>query len=122
MKVIFREVVLLAGSVTVLAGFQNSVPKTPAIPPKTLPSPYQPPTPIPNYPSSRERPLAITADKRTVNGETIQYQGHARMTTDSVIVTADELSFDSKTQSAKATGNVVIQMRPLGSLVVPLSQ
>jgi len=122
MKVILREVVLLASSMAVLAGFQNSVPKTPAIPPKTLPGPNQPPTPLPNFSSSRERPLAITADKRAVNGKTIQYQGHVRMTTDSVIVTADELNFDAATQSAKATGNVAIQVRPPGPLVVPLSQ
>jgi lipopolysaccharide assembly outer membrane protein LptD (OstA) len=122
MRVILREGVLLAITIAVLAGSQNSVPKAPAIPPKTLPGPDQPPTPIPNFPSSRERPLAIAADKRTVNGKTIQYQGHVRMTTDSVIVTADELSFDSATQSAKATGNVAIQMRPLGSLIVPVSQ
>jgi lipopolysaccharide assembly outer membrane protein LptD (OstA) len=122
MKVILREVVLLGTSVAVMAGFQNSVQKTPAIPPKALPSPYQPPTPIPNFPSSRERPLAITADKRTVNGKTIQYQGHVRMTTESVIVTADELNYDSTTKSAKATGNVAIQVQPPGPLVVPLSQ
>ena len=121
MKIILREVVLLASSIAVVAGLQNS-PKTPAIPPQTFPSPYQPPTPIPNFPSSRERPLAITADKRTVNGKTIQYQGHVLMTTDSVIVTADELNFDAATQSAKATGNVAIRMRPASSLVIPLSQ
>jgi len=87
-----------------------------------LPGPYQPPTPIPNFPSSRERPLAIAADKMTVNGKTVQYQGHVRMTTESVIVTADELNYDTSTKSAKATGNVAIQVQPPGPLVVPLSQ
>jgi lipopolysaccharide assembly outer membrane protein LptD (OstA) len=122
MKVILREVVLLTCSIAVLAGLQSSVTKAPAIPPKTLPGPDQPPTPIPNFPSSRERPLAINADNRTVNGNTIQYQGHVRMTTDSVIVMADKLSFDAVTQSAKATGNVAIKMRPLGSLIVPITK
>jgi lipopolysaccharide assembly outer membrane protein LptD (OstA) len=55
-------------------------------------------------------------------GKTIQYRGHVRMTTDSVVVTADELEYDALTKSAKATGNVAIQMRPPGPLVVPLSQ
>ena len=122
MKVVLREAVLLVSSIAVLAGFQNSVPKTPAIPPKTLPGPNQSPAPIPNFPSSRERPLAITADKMTVMGKTVQYQGHVRMTTESVVVTADELNFDSLTHSAKAMGNVAIQVRPPGPLVVPLSQ
>jgi hypothetical protein len=48
MKVILREVVLLASSIVVMAGFQNSVQKPLAIPPKALPGPYQPLTPIPN--------------------------------------------------------------------------
>ena len=122
MRVILREVVLLASSMAVLAGLQNSVQKTPTIPPKTLPGPNQSPTPIPNFSSSRERPLAITSDKMTVNGKTVQYQGHVRMTTESVIVTADELNYDTSTKSAKATGNVAIHLQPPGPLVVPLSQ
>jgi lipopolysaccharide assembly outer membrane protein LptD (OstA) len=122
MSVILREVVLLASSMAVLAGFQNSVQKTPTIPPKTLPGPNQSPTRIPNFTSSRERPLAITSDKMTINGKTVQYQGHVRMTTESVIVTADELNYDTSTKSAKATGNVAIQLQPPGPLVVPLSQ
>jgi len=122
MKVMLREFVLLASSVAVLAGSQNSAQKLPAVPPKTLPGPYQPPTPIPNVPSTRVRPLAITADKTTLNGRTVQYQGHVRMTTDSVIITADELNFDTRTQSAKAMGDVAIKMQPPAPLVVPLSQ
>jgi lipopolysaccharide assembly outer membrane protein LptD (OstA) len=122
MKVILREAALLVISVAVLAGSQNSVQKAPAIPPKSLPSPNQPPTPIPNFPSTRERPLAIAADKMTVNGKTVQYRGHVRMTTDSIVVTADELDYDATTHSAKATGNVAIQVQPPGPLVVPLSQ
>jgi len=97
-------------------------PKAPAIPPTSLPSPFSAPTPIPNYPSMRERPLAIAADNMTVSGKTVQYRGHVRMTTDSVVVTADELDYDMSTQSAKATGNVAIHVRPPGPLVVPLSQ
>jgi len=122
MRVMLREFVLLACSIAVLAGSQNSAQKIPAVPPKTLPSPYQPPTTIPNVPSTRERPLAITADKTTFNGRTVQYQGHVRMSTESVIVTADELNFDTTTHSAKATGNVEIKMQPAAPLVVPLSQ
>jgi lipopolysaccharide assembly outer membrane protein LptD (OstA) len=64
----------------------------------------------------------MTSDKMTVNGKTVQYQGHVRMTTASVIVTADELNYDALTKSAKATGNVAIHLQPPGPLVVPLSQ
>jgi len=57
-----------------------------------------------------------------VNGNTVQYLGHVRMTTESVIVTADELNYNTSTKSAKATGNVSIQVQPPAPLVVPLSQ
>jgi hypothetical protein len=100
----------------------NAAPPAPPIPPKSVPSPFRPPTPIPNYPSTRGRTLAIAADKFTIDGKTVQYRGHVRMTTESVIVTADELDYDVPTQSAKATGNVAIQVRSPKSLVVPLGQ
>ena len=122
MKAILRELLLLVISVAVLSGSQNSVSKTPVIPPKSLPSPNQEPTPIPNYPTSRERPVAIAADKMNINGKTVQYLGHVRMTTESVIVTADELNYDTSTKTAKATGNVAIKVQPPAPLVVPLSQ
>lgn len=122
MKAILMELVLLVISVAVLSGSQNSVSKTPAIPPKSLPGPNQAPTPIPNYPTSRERPVAIVADKMNINGNTVQYLGHVRMTTESVIVTADELNYDTSTKTAKATGNVAIKVQPAAPLVVPLGQ
>jgi lipopolysaccharide assembly outer membrane protein LptD (OstA) len=128
MRVLLCVLVLLACSISLLTGFQktpdrlDALRKPPFIPPKSLPSPYQPPVPIPNFPSARERPLSISADTMDIVGKTIQYRGHVRMTTDSVVVTADELEYDALTKSAKATGNVAIQMRPPGPLVVPLSQ
>ena len=128
MKVVLCVLVLLACSISLLTGFQktpfrlNAGPKAPLIPPKSLPSPYQPPVPIPNFPSTRERPLSINADTMNFVGKSVRYRGHVRMTTDSVVVTADELDYDTLTKSAKATGNVAIQVRPPGPLVVPLSQ
>jgi lipopolysaccharide assembly outer membrane protein LptD (OstA) len=43
------------------------------------------------------------------------------MTTDSVIVRADELDFNSATQQGDARGNVRIQVRPIIARVLPLA-
>ena len=115
MRVMLREVVFLGGSIVVVAGSENSAPKPLAISPKTLPSPHPPPPPRLNFPSTRERPLAIDADKMILTGKTVRYQGDVRWTTDCVITSAD-------TQSAKATGKVAIRMRLPRSFVVPLGQ
>jgi hypothetical protein len=69
----------------------------------------------------RERDVSIRADSTTARGPTVLYKGNVEMTTDSVIVRADELDFNSATQQGDARGNVRIQVRPIIARVLPLA-
>jgi hypothetical protein len=69
----------------------------------------------------RDRDVAIRADNVTAQGSVIHYKGNVEMTTESVIVRADEIDFDSATQQADARGSVRIQVVPILARVRPLA-
>jgi hypothetical protein len=70
----------------------------------------------------RDRDVSIRADNTTARGTVVLYKGNVEMKTDSVIVRADELDFDSTTQQADARGNVRIQVLPINARVLPLAE
>jgi lipopolysaccharide assembly outer membrane protein LptD (OstA) len=70
----------------------------------------------------RDRDVSIRADTTTARGSVVLYKGNVEMKTDSVIVRADELDFDSTTQQADARGNVRIQVLPINARVLPLAE
>src|SRR5205814_5588811 len=100
MKPILGFLFLILSSVVILGGPQQGPQRgpggqdIPVIPPETRPNTNQPPVPIPNFPSNRERQVEFKADKKTTVGESIQYRGHVEMTTESVVVMADELDYN----------------------------
>ena len=69
----------------------------------------------------RDRDVAIRADNMTTQGSVAHYKGNVEMTTESVIVRADELDFNALTQQADARGNVRIQVLPITVRVRPLA-
>jgi hypothetical protein len=64
----------------------------------------------------------IVADSQSRQGVVTMYRGHVQMTTESVIIGADELDFNSQTQRADVRGNVSAQMRQIGPRVIPLAR
>jgi hypothetical protein len=80
----------------------------PRIPP---PSPFNP-APVPE----------IIADSQSTQGAVTSYRGRVRMTIERTIIRADEVDFNSLTQSADVRGNVSVQLRQTGGVrVIPLS-
>ena len=77
--------------------------------------------PIPPTPTPRSR-YRISADRQTNQGNTILYRGNVQMTTDSTVLMADEMDFNTTTLTADARGNVKIQLFPSSVRVVPLSR
>lgn len=63
----------------------------------------------------------IVADRQSSQGGMTNYRGHVRMTTDSTIIQADELDFNSQTQQADVRGNVSVQLRQIGARAIPLA-
>jgi hypothetical protein len=61
------------------------------------------------FPQAR-RDVEIHADSRTSQGAMTRYRGHVEMTTDSVVITADELDYNTLTQHADVRGNVTVDV------------
>jgi hypothetical protein len=83
---------------------------------------FQPFNPFPYHPPDRrDRNVEIAADRTTREGLLIHYRGHVEMTTDEVIVHADELDWDTRTQQADVRGNVTVKVLPPTLKVTPLA-
>jgi len=63
----------------------------------------------------RDRDVSVRADAMTVQGLVTHYKGNVQMTTESVLVRADELDFNSVSQRADARGSVQIQVLPVSA-------
>jgi lipopolysaccharide export system protein LptA len=81
--------------------------------------------PPPTPPTSRNpfavnRPVRIQSDSMTREGTVTHYRGDVQMVTDTMLLRADELDFDSNGQKADVRGNVSFQLLPVSPKIVPL--
>jgi len=90
--------------------------------PEQQPSPNLPPVPKPNFPFERERQVDIHADKSTITGDVVLYRGNVVMTTECLILSADELDYRPSEKIAEVRGSVRVQVRPAAPLVMPLER